>query len=541
MTVASADAPRTARAAAGVGAVTALSRVVGFARILVVATVLGITDLGNAFQSANSVSNVLFELVAAGALSAVLVPAFVDLLDAGDDEAAEEVAGGVLGVAMAALGAIALVAVLASPLLARLLTVGVDSDVAAGQRRLVTFLLCFFVPQVVLYAWGAVATGVLYAKRRFIPTAAAPIGNTLVMVAALLLFSAVAGGSPGLDLSLGEKLLLVLAGTGGVVAFVGTLALSCRATGFRLRPRWLGRDPRVGRVLRQAGWGVVLHSSAGVLLGGAVIAGAAVKGGVVAYQSAWVFFLAPYAVFAQPIQTTILPELVTEVREHGMDRYRRSVRWALERTALPTLPLAALLVALAGPGIRTVVFGRATANDGAHLVAVAVAALAIGLLPYSAFLLLARAAYALGDSRTPGLIALVVAAVGAVIMAIGAPLTQGSARIVVLGLAHSVAHLVGTVLLLRYLRRRVGGSVFPAVIWPGVAIVTVVGVGMYLAADAMLGSAHTRTADLVVSAVVGCGGAALMVLLYRVTGLAGRLSPRVPVDVDDVPAIAPIA
>ena len=66
------------------GAIALVSRVIGFVRVLVVAAVLGTTFLGNAFQSANSVSNVLFELLAAGALSAVLVPAFVKLLEAGD-------------------------------------------------------------------------------------------------------------------------------------------------------------------------------------------------------------------------------------------------------------------------------------------------------------------------------------------------------------------------------------------------------------------------------------------------------------------------
>src|SRR5690606_26858985 len=66
----------TARAAVGMGAIAAISRVIGFVRVLVVAGVLGTTYLGNAFQAANSFSNVLFELLAAGALSAVLVPAF---------------------------------------------------------------------------------------------------------------------------------------------------------------------------------------------------------------------------------------------------------------------------------------------------------------------------------------------------------------------------------------------------------------------------------------------------------------------------------
>ena len=59
------------------GAATAASRGVGFVRIWVVATVLGTTYLGNTYQSSSAVSNVLFELLAAGALSAVLVPTFV--------------------------------------------------------------------------------------------------------------------------------------------------------------------------------------------------------------------------------------------------------------------------------------------------------------------------------------------------------------------------------------------------------------------------------------------------------------------------------
>ena len=69
------------RAARVMGAATAVSRILGFGRVLVIAAVLGTTDLGNTFSASNSVSNVLFDLLAAGALSAVLVPAFVELLE----------------------------------------------------------------------------------------------------------------------------------------------------------------------------------------------------------------------------------------------------------------------------------------------------------------------------------------------------------------------------------------------------------------------------------------------------------------------------
>src|SRR5690606_8421461 len=191
-------------------------------------------------------------------------------------------------------------------------------------------------------------------------------GNTVVMVACLGVFRAVAGTDPGLDLSGGEKLLLVAAGTGGVVAFVGVLVGACELAGFRLRPRWPGRDPQVAAVLRHSGWGVVRHTGAGLLLGAAIVAGGGVEGGVVAYQVGWVIFLAPYAVLAQPIHTAILPELVTEARVHGLGRVAASLRWSLERMALLVVPATAGMMALALPGMRLVSFGE-TGAAGSEL------------------------------------------------------------------------------------------------------------------------------------------------------------------------------
>jgi putative peptidoglycan lipid II flippase len=507
------------------GAIAAVSRAVGFVRVLVVAAVLGTTYLGNAFQAANSFSNVLFELLAAGALSAVLVPTFVDLLDAGDEQGAEEVAGGVLGVALLGLGAVSLVGVVAAPLLARALTVGVPADTVADQRELVTHLLRFFVPQIVLYAAGTIATAVLYAKRRFAITAAAPIGNTVVMVACLAAFRAAAGPAPGLDLGTGERWLLVVAGTGGVVAFVGLLLLACRRSGFRLRPRWPGGDRRVGTVLRHSGWGVVLHSAAGLLLGAAIIAGSAVEGGVVAYQVGWVFFLAPYAILAQPIHTAILPELVAEAREHDRARFRASVRWSLERMAIFVVPVSAAMVALALPAMRAVSFGEAS-GDGPGLLAAALAALAVGLFPYGAFLLLARAYYAMGDSRTPGVVALVAAVVGVVAIAVGAPLTDGAARVAVLGGGHSLAYLVGAIVLLVGLARRSGGSVWPQRTATIVLVAVVTGGAAWFAGELLVDGSSGRALDLAVVGAIAAVGAAAVALAYRLLDLPGTLTDR---------------
>jgi len=81
------------RSVAGMGAAAAVSRAFGALRMVVIAGVLGTTYLGNTFQASNSVSNVLFELLAAGALSAVLVPTFVDLFGRGDGRRADDHGG----------------------------------------------------------------------------------------------------------------------------------------------------------------------------------------------------------------------------------------------------------------------------------------------------------------------------------------------------------------------------------------------------------------------------------------------------------------
>jgi putative peptidoglycan lipid II flippase len=130
------ESPRTVvRSAAGMGAGAAASRVFGAVRVLVIAAVLGTTYLGNAFQGANTFSTVLFELLAAGALSAVLVPTFVAHLDRGDQADAEHLAGGVLGVAMVAMGVVCVIGMACAPWLADLLTSAVDDPAVAAEQR----------------------------------------------------------------------------------------------------------------------------------------------------------------------------------------------------------------------------------------------------------------------------------------------------------------------------------------------------------------------------------------------------------------------
>src|SRR5206468_12017157 len=112
-------------------------------------------------------------------------------------------------------------------------------------------------------------------------------------------------------------------------AFVAVPSIALHRAGFRLRPR-LGRgDPAVNRLLRLSGWAILQHAQIGLLLGAAIVLGNSVEGGTVAYQVAWVFFLAPYGVIAPPIHTAIHNELSLDAARNEIGR--ASCREGVER------------------------------------------------------------------------------------------------------------------------------------------------------------------------------------------------------------------
>ena len=170
------------------------------------------------------------------------------------------------------------------------------------------------------------------------------------------------------------------------------------------------------------------HAGIGILLGAAIVLGNRVEGGVVAYQFACVLFLAPYAILALPVQTAIQPELTLDAIA-TTPAFAKGVRWAADSMALLVVPVSAAFIALAVPAMRAITVD--SHHHNVDLLAAAIASLGIGLLPYSIFLLLARALYARGDSRTPAIVALVTACIGAAFMAVGSsvdPRHRGGAR-----------------------------------------------------------------------------------------------------------------
>lgn len=448
-----------ARATFTITAWNAVSRATGFVRVVAMGAALGATSLGDAYQSANLVSNILFELLAGGMLSSVLVPTFVELVDAGRRDDATRLAGALLGRALATLGIVVAVGVAAAPWIMRALTIGVEAQtVREEQVHLGAFLLVFFLPQVLLYATGAVATALLQAEHRFTAAAVAPVFNNLVVIVTMAAFRALRDGSTGFDITTGQKLVLALGTTGGVLAMTLVPLVAVAARGKVLRPRWHAAGHPLRDLASRGMWAAGHLGLNQLLVAVTIVVAASVRGGVVAYQIAFTFFLLPHAVLSNPIFTALFPRLASDAQGGRVEAFARDLGAGVRLTASLLLPAAGLLAALATPLLAVVRLG-ALDEAGAGFVASVLAAYAVGLLGYSTFFLLTRAAYALGDVRSPTVVNAGITGAAVIAMVVLSAGVEGHARVVVLGLVHAVAVTAGAVVLHLRVEARLGRAV----------------------------------------------------------------------------------
>ncbi|MFZ4519228.1 MAG: murein biosynthesis integral membrane protein MurJ [Microthrixaceae bacterium] len=533
-----ATASQRNRAAGRMAALTAVSRATGFARVIVVAAVLGTSYLGNTYQSANSIPNILFELFAAGVLQSVLVPVMVDAVDGGGREEGESVAGTVLGAMLALLAGLVAAGLVAGPWIMRALVSGVDdAAVRAAQVRLGTFFLFFFLPQILFYAANLVATAALNATGRFALPVFAPTVNNVVVIGTYLVFAVLRDGAPpSLDLTMAEQLVLAVGTTLGVVAFCAVPVVGLWRTGFRLVPRWAPRDPRLRRLARQGAWAAGFLGASQLLLVVVLYLSNAVEGGVVVYQLAYVLFMLPNSLFAVPVFTTAFPTLTRQARAGHWDDFASEVGRTTRSITLLTFTSAALLVALARPLAELVALGNAAGRSAE--VAAAIAGFALALPGFSVLLFLTRVSYAIGNVRTPTLVNAVVAVVGAVVMFASVPTVADGRRVMVIGFGYAVAQTVGALLLAWAIRSRLHeeGARVRSVVLPvlrAVAAATAAGLaawGVALAVDA--GSPGPAVLAVAVGSVAGMLAVAVVVWVLRgpaparlVRSLGGDVGP----------------
>ena len=500
-----------AGAAALIAVLTLLARLAGFGRTLVFTNTVGAGSTGDTYLAANNVPNIVFEVVAGGALASLVVPMLAGGIATGNRDQVRRTASALLGWTLLVLTPLAvLVAVFAEPIARLLLGAGDEAEVGLAAR----FLLVF-APQVVLYGVGIVLTGVLQAHRRFAGPAIAPLLSSVVVAGAYLVFAGIGGSGDVADLSTPAELVLGVGTTLGVVALSLSLLVPLRGLRLGLRPTLrfpVGAAPRVRRL-----------ALAGVLTlaGQQLVAAVAIRlandgtpdGTQVVYAAGLTLFLVPWAALAVPLATSVYPGLAERAEEGDEAGFRRALAPVAVFTVATAAVAAALLVAVSGPMAR--VFLARGSDDVVGALRDTIVAFAPGLVGYALVALLTRALYARGLWKAPtvcvvgGWLLAVVADV--VLSAVLPPEDRGWA----LGAGHSLGVTVAGLGLLVVVARVAGGPALHGLPRTGVVALLAAGLGgaAGLAVSRALGS--DPVPDGGVFAAIGAGalagGAVLLV------------------------------
>ncbi|GAA4413720.1 lipid II flippase MurJ [Fodinibacter luteus] len=449
-----------AGAAALIAVTTLLSRVVGFARILVFADAVRAGGVGGIYQSVNALPNVLFEVAAGGILAAVAVPLIAHRLGAGQRERADHTASVLLSWTLLVLVPLAaLLWLLAEPVGGWLV-----DDTVPGAGEVAATLLRIFAVQVPLYGLGIILTGLLHANRRFLAAALAPLASSVVVLVSYLWYGSIVEGQTAPALVSDEAIRVLGWGTTlGVVVLSVPLVVPALRTGWRWRPalRLPSEDAR--RVGALAGAGVVaLVAQQGAVLVTMWLANHSGDGGTFpVYQYAQAVYLLPYAVLAVPVATSAFPALAarTGAGEDVTGTLSRSLNAVLVLTGLSVGVLVATAPAIgAFFALLDARRGGGTASsDALAALPGTLTAYAPGLVGFGLTALLTRALYVRGRPTDAALAAALGWAVAglAPLLLIGAG--QGPATTLrVLGISSTVGMTLSGLALVLLVRRTWG-------------------------------------------------------------------------------------
>ncbi|WP_019877081.1 murein biosynthesis integral membrane protein MurJ [Sporichthya polymorpha] len=376
-----------------VAVVTVVARVVGLGRWVVFSKTVGGGCLADAYNTANLVPNVLFEVVAGGALAGAVVPVLAGAVARSDRAAVDRTVSALLSWTLALLVPVSLLlALLARPVVRFLLGDDVDCPgaVDAGTR-----MLLMFTPQLICYGLAVVLGGTLQAHRRFLAAAAAPLVSSVVVIGAYLAFVALADGERAADaVPRSAEAALAVGTTLGVVAMAIAVAVPIRSAGVSVRPTLTFPPGVLPQVRRLAGAGLaVLLAQQGALVVIALLANhAGDPGALTAYVWSWAVYLVPYAVLAVPIATSAFPRLAAAAEAGEAERLARLTAGTTRAVLVAAATGAALVAAAAVPASR--VFASNGGSNDPESLAAGIAAFAPGLVGYGLVAHLTRVLYA---------------------------------------------------------------------------------------------------------------------------------------------------
>ncbi|WP_202285060.1 murein biosynthesis integral membrane protein MurJ [Mycobacterium paraintracellulare] len=429
---------------------TLISRLTGFARVVLLAAILG-AALSSAFSVANQLPNLVAALVLEATFTAIFVPVLARA-EQGDPDGGAAFVRRLVTLTTALLVFATAVSVLAAPLLVRLM-LGRDPQVNEPLTVAFAYLL---LPQVLAYGLTSVFMAILNTRNVFGPTAWAPVVNNVVALATLAIYAAVPGELSVDPVRMGNAKLLVLAigTTLGVFAQTGMLLVALRRQRIDLRPLW-GIDARLKRFGTMAAAMVlyVLISQLGLVVGNQIASTAAASGPAI-YNYTWMVLMLPFGMIGVTVLTVVMPRLSRNAAADDTKAVLADLSLATRLTLITLIPIVAFMT-VGGPAMGSALFAYGHfGNVDAGYLGAAIALSAFTLIPYGLVLLQLRVFYAREQPWTPIVIILVITAVK-ILGSVLAPHLTDDPKLVAgfLGMANGVGFLAGALVGYLLLRR----------------------------------------------------------------------------------------
>jgi putative peptidoglycan lipid II flippase len=415
------------------------SRALGWLRLLVIGSQFGAGRELDAYFAAFRIPDAIFQLVVAGALSAALIPVFQSYRAKADEDEAWRLASSVINLVLIALSAFSLLMAIFAPWIVPLITPGFDAPTTELTVRMTRIMLL----SPVFIGMGAVVSGILNSYERFAWPAIAPLVYNLAIIAAAILLApliGVEGLAVGVAIGSLAHLLVQLPN----LASVGQrydLSLSISHPGVR-RVAWLMAPRTLGLAAVQINF-----------LASTLLATGQPEGSVTAYNYGFQLMQVPVGVVGVSVAIAIFPRLSRDAALDRINDVRHDLSTAMRVLLFVALPLTAVMTVLREP--LTAVFfqyGLFSAQS-TDRTAVALFYFTLGLAAQVLVPILARAFYALQDTRTPVLWAIVAVALNVPLMAwLVGPMGVGG-----LALALSITASLEVLGLLWALRSRLRG------------------------------------------------------------------------------------
>lgn len=429
-----------ARAAGVVMVAFVASRALGLAREMIVSSQFGTTWELDAYLAAFRIPDLIFQIIARGALGSAFIPVFTAYLARGEKEEAWRLASAIFNIVFIAVTMASLLAAIFAPqLVARVVAPGFGPR----EQVLTTSLMRLMLLSSVVFGLSGIAMGILNSFQHFLWPAWAPaIYNLSIIGGALFLVPTM--GVYGLAIG-------VVVGS-GLHLLIQIPELIKR--GLRYFPILDLRQPGVREVAR-----LVLPRMLGLatmqvnFLVNTILASGLVAGSLAALNYAWLLMFLPLGVFAMAIATVAFPTFSELTAKGELGDLRRALSLTLRVTWYLTVPATVGLFLLREPIIRLLLERGRFGLESTDAVKWALQFYALGLFAYATVEIVTRAFYALHDTLTPVLVGLASMALNIVLcLLLVRPLTHGG-----LALANSLATMVEMVWLLLILRGRMKG------------------------------------------------------------------------------------